>query len=72
MVLAVERHILPDSVDGIPYSERRACQKIMKQLCHNFLPFAFREFAVDHFDLILAGIPQGFSQEAVERVKNSR
>lgn len=71
MVLALERYILPSVVDGIPFSEKLSCLKIMKQLCYNYLPFNFRQFAVDNFNLILGGIPIGFSDDPIEYLKNT-
>lgn len=71
MVLALERHILPACSRKEPFSERLACEKIMKGLCHNFLPFGLRMFAIDHFYAVLRSIPDGFSAPIASRVLSS-
>lgn len=68
MVLAIERHILPDYLEGKKPAPGAACFKIARQMCFNYLPFQFRFFAVDNFDLIFRTIPDGFERPVIDRV----
>jgi len=69
MVLACERFVLPAVVDGEPYSERRAALEVLRGMCYNYLPFDFRLFAVDHFQDVHDGLPWGFSDRVISRMR---
>ncbi len=66
MVLTIERYAIPARLRGLPLMERRSCEHILMEMCFNYLPFDFRLFCVDYFDLILRGIPRGFASKAMD------
>lgn len=68
MVLAAERYIIPDYLEGKNMAPGAACFKVTRQMCFNYLPFQFRFFAVDNFDQIFRSIPNGFERPVIDRV----
>lgn len=68
MVLALERHLIPAHFNKTTVSEKFALTDIMRKMCYNFLPYEFRFFAIDYFDVILGTIPVGFSDRAIKEL----
>ncbi len=66
MVLTVERHAIPARLSEKPFFERIAAEQILREMCFNYLPFDFRFFCVDYFDIILKTMPRGFAARAMD------
>ncbi len=41
-------------------------EQILREMCFNYLPFDFRFFCVDYFDIILKTMPRGFAARAMD------
>ena len=68
MALVIERHAIPAHLAGSPARERKWVELILREMCFNFLPFDFRQFCVDYFEVIRDTLPWGFTKKAISQL----
>jgi hypothetical protein len=68
MALVIERHAIPAHLAKEPMRERKWVELILRGMCFNYLPFDFRQFCVDYFEVIRDTLPWGFTKRAIDQL----